>query len=275
MYSRGEPVDLVRAVLVGRPNTGKSSLFNALVGRDTALVSHHAGTTRDYLTADLDLDGVRCRLIDTAGIGSEQRASPQGVDLREIEDAAQCAAKAQQRSADVQILCLDGTRPLDDWERERLEAAPLEGQRIVALTKCDVRRGATAPGRCPGLGEPSPLGVMKPLRGSPAERDITGIETSSLTGEGIETLRGELRRQAIAAAGAQGDVVASTAARCGESLRLAGQSLQRARGVAQSGQEELAAAEIRVALDELGKVVGAVYTDDLLDRIFSRFCIGK
>ena len=60
-----------------------------------------------------------------------------------------------------------------------------------------------------------------------------------------------------------------------ESLRLAGHSLQRARDVAQTGQEELVAAEVRVALDELGKVVGAVYTDDLLDRIFSRFCIGK
>ena len=79
----------------------------------------------------------------------------------------------------------------------------------------------------------------------------------------------------MAAGGAHGDVVAATAVRCCQSLRLAGESLRRARPLASAGQEELAAAEIRVALNELGKVVGAIYTDDVLDRIFSRFCIGK
>ncbi len=84
-----------------------------------------------------------------------------------------------------------------------------------------------------------------------------------------------MREKALAAGGGRGEVVAGTAARCGESLRLAGECLGRARRVASAGQEELAAAEMRVALEELGKVVGAVYTDDVLDRIFSRFCVGK
>jgi len=65
---RGEPIDMARAVLVGRPNAGKSSLFNALAGDHAALVSEHPGTTRDYLVAELDLDGLKCRLIDTAGL---------------------------------------------------------------------------------------------------------------------------------------------------------------------------------------------------------------
>jgi tRNA modification GTPase len=138
---------------------------------------------------------------------------------------------------------------LDDWERGELHESSIGQRRIVVLTKCDAAQQT--------------------------DRIVAAVETSSLTGEGIEGLRSELRQQAIAAAGAHGDVVASTAARCRESLQLAGQSLQRARAVAETGQEELAAADIRVALDELGKVVGAVYTDDLLDRIFSRFCIGK
>jgi tRNA modification GTPase len=247
MHSRAEPCDVPRAVLVGRPNTGKSSLFNAIVGSASALVSHHAGTTRDYLTADLDLDGVRCRLIDTAGMVSTPLAASQKADLSEIEDAAQSAADAQQRSADVQVLCLDGTRPLNDWERDQLDKDPVGGQRIVVVTKCDSARGIK---ECPA-----------------------GIATSSMTGEGVQTLRNELRRRSIAAAGSQGDVVASTAARCRESLRLAQQSLQRARAAA--AEEELAAIDIRIALEELGKIVGAVYTDDLLDRIFSRFCVGK
>jgi tRNA modification GTPase len=246
MHARAEPGDVPRAVLVGRPNTGKSSLFNAVVGSDAALVSHRAGTTRDYLTADLDLDGVKCRLIDTAGIDDGLSASPEA-DSSEIEDAAQRTAESQQRSADVQVLCLDATRPPNDWERGQLEAAPLGRQRIVVWTKCDAARET---GEVPA-----------------------GIATSSLSGAGIQTLREELRRQAIAAAGSQGDVVASTATRCRESLQLARQALQRARNAA--GEEELAAVDIRLALEELGKVVGAVYTDDLLDRIFSRFCVGK
>jgi tRNA modification GTPase len=247
MLARAEPGDIPRAVLVGRPNSGKSSLFNAVVGSASALVSHHAGTTRDYLTADLDLDGVKCRLIDTAGIDGEPPAASQTAGPSDIEDAAQRAAESQQRLADVQVLCLDATRPLDDWEREQIEAGLVGRQRIVVLTKCDAaRRISEVP---------------------------TGIATSSITGEGIQTLQSELRRRAIADAGSQGDVVASTATRCRESLQLAQQALQRARAAA--GEEELVAVDVRLALEEIGKVVGAVYTEDLLDRIFSRFCVGK
>ena len=102
------------------------------------------------------------------------------------------------------------------------------------------------------------------------------VPTSSVTGEGIDRLRDELRDAVLAAGACGAEVVAGTAARCRESLRLAGESLERAGQIAGSGTgEELVAAELRVALDELGKVAGAIYTDDVLDRIFSRFCIGK
>jgi tRNA modification GTPase len=240
--SRGEPVDVVRAVLVGRPNTGKSSLFNALAGKHAALVSEHPGTTRDYLVAELDLDGVKCRLIDMAGAWGE------GAAMCEIEQAAQSAASVQRRHAHVQVLCLDASRPLDEWEQDELAHSPA-AERIVVLTKWDLPRRTDC--------------------------RQEAVETSSLSGHGIKALREELRRAALAAGGAQGGVVAGTAARCYESLRLADQSLRHARQLASAAQEELAAAEIRVALEELGKVVGAVYTEDVLDRIFSRFCIGK
>ena len=255
MNSRGDIADAVHAVLVGRPNAGKSSLFNAIIGGRAALVSHQPGTTRDYLVAELDLDGVPCRLIDTAGVESEPLANTRAENAADaVERAARLATETQRRLAHVQVLCLDSTQSATDRECGELE---LQGngedaagkQRIIVLTKCDGPRGSNC--------------------------TVPAIETSSVTGQGVEALRGELRRTALAARGVCGDVVPATAARCRESLRLASQCLQRARGVAATGQEELAAAEIRVALDEIGKVVGAVHTDDVLDRIFSRFCIGK
>jgi tRNA modification GTPase len=248
---RGDATERIRAVLLGRPNTGKSSLFNALAQGAHALVSHEPGTTRDYLTADLDLDGVTCQLVDTAGI-----AAPAGPDAGAENDQAvaeqACRAAAEQaRRADVQLLCIDSSRPADAWEEQEL-ACPRARRRIVVLTKVDL-----AAGHC----------------SFPPD---AAIETSSLTGQGLAALGKALREAVLHAIGPQGDMVAGTAVRCGESLRLAAECLDRARRIARSGRDdELLAAEIRVALDELGKVAGAVYTEDLLDRIFSRFCIGK
>jgi len=243
MESRREASDLVRVVLVGWPNTGKSSLFNALAQKTGALVSELPATTRDYLTAEIDLGGATCLVIDTAGIEPE----PSG-PAAEISRAVQAAASRQREAAHVSILCLDSTRPLNWWERSQLAADAAD--RLLVLTKIDL----------------------------PRQTDFNerAIATSSLTGEGIHTLRNELREAVLAVGASGGDVVAGTAVRCGESLRLAAESLERAhRIVRDAGGEELVAAEIHVALGELGKVVGAVYTDDVLDRIFSRFCIGK
>ena len=97
-----------------------------------------------------------------------------------------------------------------------------------------------------------------------------------MTGEGIESLRGKLRQKILALGDSAGDVVAGTAARCRESLRTAAETLQRAQAMqGQNVGEEFVAGEIRLALEELGRVAGTVYTDDVLDRIFSRFCVGK
>jgi len=245
MASRGESVEMVRAVLSGRPNTGKSSLFNALARRTGALVSEHPGTTRDYLTAELDLGSVKCELIDTAGF--ETGIVDEAAIGDDVQGAARAASQEQTRRAGVCIFCLDSTRPLVDWERCQLASG---GRRIVVWTKTDLPH--------------------------PAHLAPHALETSAATGQGIEALREELRRAVLTAASSACGVVAGTAVRCRESLRLAAESLRRAKEVLHTGGgEELVAAEIRVALGELGKVAGAVYTDDVLDRIFSRFCIGK
>ena len=283
MASRGQSAPAVRAVLVGWPNVGKSSLFNALTGQAGALVSEHPGTTRDYLTAELDLDGVKCQLIDTAGMGPDGprkkgtgpicRNGPKGashkLDLSpfSIEQAAREAARQQSRHADVRIFCLECTRPPNDWERNELEQGA-GGATVVVLTKIDVGSGQWAVGSGQSVGRGS-IHCLLPTAHCP-------LPTSSVTGEGIDTLRNELRRAVLSAGASGAEVVAGTAVRCRESLRLAAASLRRARRIARRGTgEELLAAEVRVALGELAKVVGAVYADDVLERIFSRFCIGK
>jgi tRNA modification GTPase len=265
LASRRDASDLIRAVLVGWPNTGKSSLLNALAGRCAALVSGLPGTTRDYLAVEIDLGGVACQLIDTAGIerpdgslNSAPSPPPGATGILPVRDvaagnavrtAAQAASHRQRAHAHVEVLCIDSTRPMVAWEREELARTPLV-PRVVALTKSDAARQTDFAGRA--------------------------VETSSATGQGLDVLQIELRRAAIAAGGPALSAVAATAARSSESIRLAAGSIGRARELARrGGGEELVAAEVRTALAELGKVVGAVYTDDVLDRIFSRFCIGK
>ncbi|HEX5442694.1 MAG TPA: GTPase, partial [Pirellulales bacterium] len=269
--------DAIRAVLIGAANVGKTSLYNALTGQ-TALVSPRAGTTRDYLRAQLDLDGVVCELIDTAGLISQPTPAISALVAgagAAIDSAAQQAAAVVRDRADIEILCLDATRPLNAWEQSVL-GRPASGDthslsadacafaerkatlcpRIVVLTKLDQPRSGASPR------------VELPADVS----DV--IETSSISGVGLERLRARLREIAVAQDSAHAST--GTAARCRDSLRQAAAALTHARQLAVSRQgEELVAAELRLALDALGQVVGAVYTDDVLDRIFSRFCIGK
>jgi len=243
MLGRGDSGELPRVVLAGPPNAGKSSLFNALAGRAGALVCDVPGTTRDYLVAELEFDGLRFELVDTAGTASEE---PSSAD--EVQQAARSLAAEQRRRANVELHCIDSARPPETVEHGRL-ASP-GPTRLLALTKVDL------PGRADALDK--------------------AIRTSSVTGEGIDALRRAVVRALRESPHAAGDAVASTAARCRESLRGAATGLERALRLAQTQEgDELIAAEVRAVLEELGKVVGAVYTDDVLDRIFSRFCIGK
>lgn len=159
MASRGEAADRVSVVLVGWPNTGKSSLFNALVGKSGALVSEESGTTRDYLAAELDLDGAKCLLVDTAGIGP----APKGPDA-ELRHAARAASERQSHVADVRLFCLDSTRPLNAWERGQLAADSPD--RLPVLTKIDLQ-GESEPGFRQGT-VPDQASVGAPMRGKGA-----------------------------------------------------------------------------------------------------------
>lgn len=239
--ARGDVAERPRVVLVGLPNVGKSSLFNVLLGRTGAIVSPQSGTTRDYLKAIVSFGGVECELIDTAGMDETAAGEPS------IAAAAQDAAVAQTRDADVRVFCLDASRPPTPWETEQLLQP--DPHRVVVRTKSD-------------LAPSSPVAVV-------------GLSVSAVAGRGLDEIRAALGG-AAASAREGGTIVASTAVRCRDSLRRAAAALEAARTTVEGrGGDELVALELRTALDELGRVVGAVYTDDILDRIFSRFCIGK
>lgn len=239
LANRGDTRGSPRVTLVGDPNVGKSSLFNALVRQSAALVSSQPGTTRDYLVARIDADGLIVELVDTAGRDSNpQRQS--------IGEAAQSAAAGQHDRADLRLLCLDVTRPLNDWEQGEMG----RGSTIATHTKCDLLEAQSAPIQ-------------------------SAIATSSRTGAGLDQLRTAIHKALVHEPG-DGGFVAGTAARINDSVHVAAESVTRCRHLeAEGAGEELVASELRIALTELGKIVGAIYTDDLLDRIFSRFCIGK
>ena len=238
---RGQGAGTPRVVLRGAPNVGKSSLFNALADGGSALVSDASGTTRDYLAQRIQCEGVTFQLIDTAGVEEQIQDS--------LVASVQTAMQAQWSNAHLELFCLDATRDPTDWEQGQLSArSPIP--RLVVRTKADV----TFP-------------VMS----------IAGaIVTSSQTGLGLAALKLAIAERLTQGNAVRGEVVSCTAARCRDSLRRATERISAALPwVAAAAGEELIAVEVRAALDEIGQIVGAVYTDDILDQIFSRFCIGK
>ena len=218
-----------RVVLAGRPNAGKSSLFNALVGKAEAIVSAEPGTTRDYLEKDVHLRGVTLRLIDTAGLHETGDA---------IESSAQNLGADQARQADLVLLCLEGGRRTH--EGINLEA----DNTLLIATKCDIRR---------------PHEEMR--------------ATSAVTREGLDELRSLLAEKARSRGTSS---LAPSLSRCRHHVDACLEHLRHAHRIVLNGElPELLALELRLTLEELGAMVGAVYTDDLLERVFSRFCIGK
>jgi tRNA modification GTPase len=230
-----------RVVLAGRPNAGKSSLFNALTGAPAALVSAEAGTTRDYLVRRMRIDDVVVELVDTAGCPTALAESTPSRDT--IDEQAQTLGRKQAEHADLVVWCMEGGRPETEDDRSQLATKGIPEVLVIA-TKCD-------------LGEP----IM----------DI--LATSSLSGRGLDSVRLVMAQRARAALRPG---LAPSLSRCRHHLEALREHLDHAHGaVIHDKPAELLALELRGALDELGEMVGAVYTDDLLDRIFSRFCIGK
>lgn len=236
----------VSVPLVGRPNVGKSSLFNALVGGARAIVTPVPGTTRDRVSEGIEIAGVRITLSDTAGL----RATDDAVESIGVE-----RARAALASGALVLWVVDASAALDD--EDRAIAASLSGRPvIVALNKSD-RPGVTG------------ATAIEPLLDGAARRIVA---VSALQGEGLDHVRaaiGELL-------GAGGFSAAAGNPRHAEAFARARAALARAATAAHDGLPgEIVALELREAIAALGEVTGRSVADDLLERIFQRFCVGK
>jgi tRNA modification GTPase len=229
-----------RAVLVGHPNAGKSSLFNALAGhqdRSPALVSPQPGTTRDYLIRHLTLgkEGLTIALVDTAGWQPGEGS---------IEEQAQKLGRSQSEEADVLLLCVPAG-----------ESSQPEELALLANRKIPVIPLAS---KCDQVASPPEDGWLA---------------TSARTGAGLEELKKVLAERASQRSQS---ALAPSWSRCRHHVESCLEHLRRAHSmVVFEEPPELLALELREGLQQLGEMVGAVYSDDLLDRIFSRFCVGK
>ena len=231
-------------VITGLPNTGKSSLFNRLLVRDRAIVTAAPGTTRDTLEETIDLDGVPVRLTDTAGLR-------EGAGEAESEGVRR-AVQARER-ADLVLMVVDRSRPLTPSEKTGLEQAAADPDRtVVVLNKIDLP---------PGTGSPDP--------------EPGAVPVSALTGDGCNHLKTVIREKLVGPAGSFEDPLV-TNVRHAEALLKTGQALTRAADAAVSGiPEDLVLEDLQEAMRSLGSITGEFTTEDLFDRIFSTFCIGK
>ncbi|MEL7498221.1 MAG: GTPase [Planctomycetota bacterium] len=253
-------------VLIGKPNAGKSSLFNRLTGSDQAIVTDVAGTTTDFISADVHVGPLAIRLIDTAG---------EEVSKGDISTAAQTHRQQQTRRAELRLRCIDAMSALSLSERHSdfvQATANARADEIIVLTKADLLDERQQK----RIHDWISASRLQDDRGDATAMDVLFV--SSLTGDGIESLLLTIARS-IAASSADSEglsIVGSTVQRASDSLRRVSDLMNTARAAAQQQLgDEIVAAEIREALNELGLVVGAVYTDDILDLVFGRFCIGK
>ncbi len=236
-------------VLAGRPNSGKSSLFNALLGTERAIVTEVPGTTRDALEASVTVDGYPFRLVDTAGL----RETADRVEGMGIEVARRWLA-----AADLVLFCAPAGRALEDDERAFLaERDP--ARTVLVRTRADLA--------------PSPT----PADGGTAEGGREAVVVSAVEGTGIPELRAALLRRAFGGIlGEPGEAPLVTGARQARALRAARAEVALfVAGMDDGLPMELAATHLRAAAGALEELVGAVSADDVLDRVFGDFCVGK
>jgi tRNA modification GTPase len=238
----------VQVVIVGRPNVGKSSLFNALLAANRAIVTPIPGTTRDVLEEVVNLRGYPFRLVDTAGIC----ASADPVEHEGIE-----RARTSLENADLVLLVLDGSEPLTAEDEEAIAA--VQGKHVqVVLSKADL-----------------PL-LLASDELQTRFREWPMVAVSCKERQGLEHLTEAMIEAVLHGQRRPREGPMLTKLRHSEALQHARQNLQRARdGMEHRLSGEFIALDLREALEWLGEIVGLNYTEDLLDKIFSEFCIGK
>jgi len=231
-------------VICGLPNAGKSSLLNALLRRDRALVTAIPGTTRDTIEEYFDLNGLPVRCIDTAGIRQEADT---------IEEQGIARARAAIARADLLLFIHDATQPWREAEDELL--AEIGGKEILFLVnKIDAAPNAEQ--------------SIPPLPGQP-------LFISATTGAGLDTLRQAMFTKLTDGASQWEENACAPNLRQAEILRQALAAIRRARETLALHAPDLLAVDLRECLDALNGIIGLTTTEDILDAVFSRFCLGK
>ncbi len=268
-YARGHIVhDGLTLAIVGRPNAGKSSLFNCLVERDRAIVTATPGTTRDLVTERIAIDGIPIQLVDTAGLRE---------GIEEVEKIGIHRSREALADAAIVLIVLDATQTLNE-EEHRLLAAVQGRPAIVARNKCDLVEGAATDMAAPGA---SPLGTWEStVDGSPDSgitmqgNSPTTLSTSAITGEGIPTLREKI--VALATGGAASEPGMLTNLRQHQAIVTALAALaDAAKANSDSIPHEMILIDLYRALWALDSLTGQTTPDDILNLIFASFCIGK
>jgi tRNA modification GTPase len=227
----------ITLAIVGRPNVGKSSLFNRLLEQDRAIVTDIPGTTRDLVSETAAVGGIPVKLYDTAGI----RSGAELVETLGIERSYQAMA-----DADLTLVVLDVSQAVGEEDRELIARAAAGGRHLVVGNKCDLGDGGT------------------------------GIAVSALTGQGVPELRDAILA-AIAPEGAlEHESGFITSLRHERLLRESVEWLEKARGAVEASiPHEMLLLDLYAALRPIDAITGATTADDILNRIFSTFCIGK
>jgi tRNA modification GTPase len=223
-------------VIAGRPNAGKSSLFNALLGTERALVTEIPGTTRDAIEAETSFLGWPVRLVDTAGVReTDERIERMGVEV----------SRRWLASADLVLLCVESGREPSAEELALSAGFPV----VLARTKADLSR---------------------------SDSD-SGIQVSTVTGQGLDTVRKSVAESVFGTRVALADLeIGLTRARHRTALAAAAEALAESRPHLEAGGDAvLAAHHVRMAALALDELVGAIDIEDVLERIFSSFCVGK
>lgn len=251
-YDTGRAISLgISTVICGKPNTGKSSLLNRLLGEERAIVTDIAGTTRDTIEETATVGRVMLRLCDTAGIHEAQD---------EVEALGIARSHKKLREAELVLCVFDPSRPYDERDRTVTEAVASSdaGCRIALLNKSDLPRVWTPE----QVGLDTVFGTVLPI--------------SCASGEGIDTLRDTVEKRYVDGSLRYDTDAVLTNARQYAAAQLAEESVRRAVVALENGMtQDIAGMDLEEALAQLGALDGRQVTEEIVDTIFHRFCVGK